>query len=353
MTYNNILLIQLKHLGDVLLITPVVRALQNAWPAANLSALVPRGMEAMLSEHPLLREILLMDRRQRGIAASLRFARELRRRHFDLVLEFSGGDRGAVAAWLTGAGTRVSFAHPKRPWWHRCLALTLMAPPLPLRAHTVEKNLALVAALGVTPHHQGLEFYWSQATAATVQDLMERFTLTPRGFLLMHPPARWLFKCWTAAGYAQVIDVLQAEYHLPVVLTAAPTPQEMDFIGEILALVRTRPINLAGRLDLKALGALIAQARLFVGVDSAPMHLAAAVGTPSVILFGPSGPYNWRPWGDGHVVMTKNFDCQPCGRDGCDGSKISRCLTAITPAEVLAAIDRQLQICTSPLSASV
>ncbi|MGQ9921334.1 MAG: putative lipopolysaccharide heptosyltransferase III [Desulfobacca sp.] len=352
MTFNNILLIQFKHLGDVLLITPVIRALHHAWPTARLSALVPRGMEAMLSDHPLLLEIMLMDRGERQVAAQLRFASTLRRRHFDLVLEFSGGDRGAIAAWLTGAGTRVSFAHPKRPWWHR-LTFTCLAPPLSLRAHTVAKNLALVAALGIRPQHQGLEFFWSPATAATVQELMQSLHLRPQGFILMHPPARWLFKCWTATGYAQVIDALQREYDWPVVLTAAPVPQELNLIKEILGLVRTRPINLAGRLDLKTLGALIAQARLFVGVDSAPMHLAAAVQTPSVVLFGPSGSYNWGPWGNGHLVLTKNFDCQPCGRDGCNGSKISRCLTTITPAEVLAAIARQLQVCASPLSASV
>jgi heptosyltransferase-3 len=119
----------------------------------------------------------------------------------------------------------------------------------------------------------------------------------------------------------------------------------MEFMHDIARRLHTSPLNLAGRLDLKTLGALIAKARLFLGVDSAPMHLAAAVGTPTVVLFGPSGPYNWRPWGEGHVVLTKDFDCQPCGRDGCDGSKLSRCLTAITPTEVLAAVDRQLRTC--------
>ena len=174
---------------------------------------------------------------------------------------------------------------------------------------------------------------------------MHQHGLTPKNFILIHPPARWLFKCWTAEGYAQVIDALQNDYKLPVVLTAAPAPQEMQFMQDIARRLHTTPVNLAGRLDLKALGAMIAQARLFIGVDSAPMHLAAAVGTPTVVLFGPSGPYNWRPWGEGHLVLTKDFDCQPCGRDGCDGTKISRCLTAITPAEVLAAVDRQLQAC--------
>lgn len=351
MSYNHILLIQLKHLGDILLTTPVLRALHNAWPQAALRALIPKGMEAMLCDHPLIKEVISVDRQD--IRQQLRLALDLRRRHFDLVLEFSGGDRGAFSAWLTGARTRLGFDQSRRSWWQRRLAFTLLAPPPPLRAHTVEKNLALIEALGVAPRHQGPEFFWRPETATAVQALMRRYSLRSQGFVLVHPPARWLFKCWTGPGYAQVIDALQADYKLPVVITAAPIPKELDFVADILARVHTQPINLAGRLDLKALGVLIAQARLFVGVDSAPMHLAAAVGTPSVVLFGPSGPYNWRPWGEGHIVLTKDFACQPCGRDGCQGSKISRCLTAITPAEVLTAIDRQLQACTSPLSASV
>ncbi len=347
MSSNHILIIQLKHLGDVLLTTPVVRALHHAWPGATIRVLVARGMEAMVSDHPLIQEVISLDRGA-GLVAAGRLALGLWRRRFDLVLEYSGGDRGAFYSWLTGAPRRLGYEHPKRSWWQRRLAFTQLAPAPPLRAHTVEKNLALVEALGVAPRHQGPEFYWPAQTGRRVQELLQGHGLSPRGFVLLHPPARWLFKCWTTEGYARVIDALQMDYRLPVVLTAAPTQGEMDFLAAILNQVRTRPINLAGRLDLKTLGALIAQAQLFVGVDSAPMHLAAAVGTPTVVLFGPSGPYNWRPWGEGHEVLSKNLDCQPCGRDGCDGSKISRCLTAITPAEVLAAIDRQLQRCTSP-----
>ena len=100
------------------------------------------------------------------------------------------------------------------------------------------------------------------------------------------------------------------------------------------------PINLAGRLSLKELGALIAKARFFFGMDSAPMHLAAAVDTPAVALFGPSGVFNWGPWGEGHLVIQKDWACVPCGRDGCEGSKISRCLVEIEPEEVWQAMAR-------------
>jgi heptosyltransferase-3 len=103
----------------------------------------------------------------------------------------------------------------------------------------------------------------------------------------------------------------------------------------VLKECRAAPVDLAGRLSLKELGALISKARLFFGADSAPMHLASAVNTPAVALFGPSGVYNWGPWGEGHLVIQKDWDCVPCGKDGCEGGKVSRCLVELTPAEVL------------------
>ena len=133
---------------------------------------------------------------------------------------------------------------------------------------------------------------------------------------------------------------MNKHWGLPVVLTGTKAAHEQDLLAALLHECRARPINLVGRLSLKELGALIARARLFFGMDSAPMHLAAAVNTPAVALFGPSGVFNWGPWGPGHLVIKKDWDCLPCGRDGCQGSKISRCLVELTPEEVLAAMVR-------------
>ena len=106
----------------------------------------------------------------------------------------------------------------------------------------MEKNLALVRALGVEPRHAGPEFFWNAGTAREVQDLMQQHNLTAGNFILIHPPARWLFKCWTAEGYAHIIDTLQNDYKLPVVVTAAPDPQEMQFIQDITAGCRPLPL---------------------------------------------------------------------------------------------------------------
>ena len=109
-----------------------------------------------------------------------------------------------------------------------------------------------------------------------------------------------------------------------------------------MAKTGTRPLVLAGKLQIKELGALTARARLFVGVDSMPMHLAAAMGTPAVVLFGPSGEDEWRPWRVKHRVVTSTHPCRPCGNDGCGGGKVSECLTTLGVDEVYAAVQELL-----------
>jgi len=114
-------------------------------------------------------------------------------------------------------------------------------------------------------------------------------------------------------------------------------------VEEIARLAKGRPANLAGKLSLKELGALTGQARIFIGVDSMPMHLAAAMGTPAVALFGPSGELQWGPWRVAHrVVASDRHPCRPCGLDGCGGGKVSECLTTLPVEPVLHAAQQLL-----------
>ncbi len=337
MSFNRVLVIKLKQPGDVLVSTPVIGALKEAWPGCHLTCLVPKGSEDMVSGHPGLDELLVVDRRGDTRGQALSFALGLRRRRFDLVLELSGGDRGAVYALLSRARERLGFAHPGRPFWQRHFCFTRLLPQPPVKMHLVDQNLEALRALGIEPRSPRLRFFWDQAVETRVQELQRGHNLPPRGFVVMHPGAGWRFKCWTPAGYARVLEALQQDWGLPVVLTGSRAPMEQKLLAGILKELRVAPAaNLVGRLSLKELGALIAKARFFFGVDSAPMHLAAAVGTPAMALFGPSGVYNWGPWGPGHLVLQQDWECVPCGKDGCEGSKISRCLTELTPEEVLA-----------------
>ncbi len=331
---NRILVIKLKQPGDVLVSSPVLAALKEVWPRARVSYLVSQGTEEMIADHPLLERVLVAERRHATLGHTFSLLRELRRARFDLALELSGGDRGAFYTRITGARERLGFDHGGRAFWHR-FCFTRLLPSPPLRMHMVEHNLEVVRALGIEPRSPRLQFFWRPEVEGRVRDLLAAHALQPRGFVVMHPGAGWRFKCWTPPGYARVIEFLQDERHLPVILTGSKAAHEQELVAAILRESRSAPINLVGRLTLKELGALIAQARFFFGMDSAPMHLAAAVGTPAVAIFGPSGVFNWGPWGEGHLVINKDWDCLPCGKDGCEGSKISRCLTELSPEEVL------------------
>jgi heptosyltransferase-3 len=333
--YRRILVIKLKQPGDVLVSTPVLAALKQAWPEARVSFLVRRGTEEMLADHPLLDGLFVADRGQSSWRALWRLLRDLRQQRFDLALELSGGDRGAFFAWMSGARERVGFARPRQPFWQRGGLFTRLLLRPPAMMHMVEHDLEAVRALGASPCNPRLQFFWNDAVEAKIQAWLAEAALRPQNYVVMHPGAGWRFKCWTPQGYARVIEALMGDWRLPVVLTGSRAEHEVELLREILAECRTQPFNLAGRLTLKELGALIAKARFFFGMDSAPMHLAAAVDTPAAVLFGPSGVFNWGPWGQGHLVITKDWECVPCGRDGCQGSKVSRCLVELGPEEVL------------------
>jgi heptosyltransferase-3 len=176
---------------------------------------------------------------------------------------------------------------------------------------------------------------------AQVRTLLQSHALADASFVHVHPSSRWQFKCWPTERMAALIDALLGRGER-VVMTSAPVEEERRMAAAILqrAGLGNRVVDLSGKLSLKGLAALTARARLFVGVDSAPMHIAAAMGTPVVALFGPSGDAEWGPWGVRHrVVSSMLHRCRPCGNDGCGGGKVSECLTTLPEAAVLAAVD--------------
>ena len=124
---------------------------------------------------------------------------------------------------------------------------------------------------------------------------------------------------------------------------AAPDAEELELIARIRALATSPFADLCGKLSLKQMGAVSRSARLFVGVDSAPMHIASAMQTPVVALFGPSGEFNWGPWQVPHRVLASTHTCRPCGNDGCGGGKLSECLSTLPVSEVLQAVQALLQ----------
>lgn len=339
------LVIKLGHIGDVLVSTPVLTGLKEAYPELKLTALVNQGTEAMLIGNPLLSDVLVLRRDQKGLDAlfgQLGLLARLRRGRFDLAVDLSGGDRGAFLAWASGARIRLGFA-PRKPHI-RARAFHHLADPRGTQNHVVETLLRPLALIGVSPQDRRLKLHPTAADQNRAMAILTEHSVSPGGYALVHPTSRWMFKTWTPEGNAAVIAWLLAR-GLQVVLTSSPEAKELAFVHKVLDRLGPRPglVNLAGKVDLGLLGGLIQGARVFFGVDSAPMHMAAALGVPCAVLFGPSGDKMWGPWQVASEVITRPEDCRPCGRDGCDGSKISRCLLEITPEEVIAALTRLLE----------
>ena len=342
------LVVMLRHHGDTLLASPVLTVLKAQASRADIDALVYDDTAPLLEGHPDLAELHTVGRAWRGmpprerLASEWRLLRALRARRYDLVVHLTEQPRGAWLARLLGAryGVAPAVAGRGRFWAGSFSHLFPRAGNG--RRHKVETNLDALRRIGVQPgmEERRLRFVPGADAEAAVTRLLAAEGLQEREYIHVHPASRWRFKCWTAERNAELIDRLAAAHR--VVLTAAPDAAERSLVRQIVAAARSKPLDLSGRLSIKELGALTARARLFVGVDSMPMHLAAAMGTPAVALFGPSGEQEWRPWRVAHRVVTTSHPCRPCGNDGCGGGKLSECLTTLGVDEVYAAAQELL-----------
>jgi heptosyltransferase-3 len=325
----------------------VFTVLQRAAPQAEIDALVYRETMPMLAGHPAISALHGIDRdaKRRGpgaqIAAEWRLLRTLRARRYDLVVHLTEHPRGAWLKLLLGAAAGVA---PQREragvLWRRAFTHLYLKPRATLR-HTVESNLDALRRIGVWPGagETSLVLVPGDAAWARVTTLLARHGLERRRYVVVHPGSRWLFKCWPATATAAVVDRLAAD-GWAVVLTGAPDPAERALVAAVRAATRAPVVDLTGELSLPELAALIGAARLFFGVDSAPMHMAAAMGTPTVALFGPSGDAEWAPWQVAHrVVASTVHPCRPCGNNGCGGSNHSDCLLTLPEVRVVAAIE--------------
>jgi heptosyltransferase-3 len=346
-TVQRVLVVKLRHHGDVLLASPVFQVLKNRAPHLEIDALVYRETREMLEGHPAIAQIHGIDRawKRRGLVLQARREGELfatlRQRRYQLLVHLTDHWRGAWLSQALRPRWSVAPMRESRLWkWsfsHRY--------PLPrfTPRHTVEANLDALRRVGIYPeeNEKSLVMVPGPEAEARVDSLLAAAGIAPRGFIQVHPTSRWLFKAWTEGKYAELLRGLARDGHR-VVLTGAPDPRERAIIARILAAAEAPIHDLSGQLTLREMGALSARARLFFGVDSAPMHIAAAMGTPVVALFGPSSDKVWGPWRVAHRIVVSDHPCRPCGNDGCGGGKVSECLTQLPVERVRSAVNELL-----------
>lgn len=348
MTYGNypdlsmvekILVVKMRHHGDVLLTSPVFSNLKRAAPHAAIDAFLYADTLPMLEGHPDISDFLLYDRGWKKLSFLAKLSKELtllkqiRKNRYDMVINLTEGDRGALAAKISGARLRIGI--DKRSCY------THVAKNCPHPRHTVERQLDVLRHIGIFPDPQERDLYLHIPPSATqsIQQMLKKHEMQPGEYIVIHPVSRWRFKCLSTLQMARLITTLHG-MDKKIVLTAGPDAQERLMIDEILSLAPNVPIlNLAGKISLKELGAVIALSQTLICVDSVPLHIASAVKTPVVVLFGPTSEKNWGPWMHPRSrVVTQNFSCRPCYQDGCGGGKMSDCLFTLPEKMILKAL---------------
>lgn len=341
------LVICTRRIGDVLLATPVVRSLKAAYPKATIDMLVFEGTEDVISANPDIDRVWTVAERP-TTAAHARLLRSLWRR-YDLALSVLAGDRPTLYAWVAGRYRVGTLLPDKKSWWKRRL-LDRWIPFDNRNVHTVAMNLRLVEALGIQPIATPV-VEWRVEDEENIHRLvpfvMERYAV-------FHVSPKFVYKMWTAEGWA-TLGAWLTDQGLPVIVTGGDTQEELAYCEDVTRRLSGGAVNLAGQLGLPALGYLLSRAAVYVGTDTAVSHMAAAVGAPTVVLFGPSNPVKWGPWPkdfpfcenspwktkgtqrQGNVLLLQGEgDCVPCYAEGCGRhiNSLSECLQQL-PADLV------------------
>jgi heptosyltransferase-1 len=352
---RRILLIKPSALGDVVHTLPVAATLHRRYPNVPLDWLVEEEAAEIVQGHPAVAGIVVSARKRwlrqlqrpgqipltlgemRGLAA------ELRQRRYDAVLDLQGLFKSALYVMATGAPVRVGFAEGREcaPW---VLTHRVVTPPQPV--HAVNRYLTLASAVDATEPVHEFHISLSEEDIAAARTHLATCRVPPGcPRVVVHPTARWRTKLWEVVRWRELVAALLAE-GVGVVLTGS---REDEAIAEAICTgMNPRPVSLVGRLPLKHLVAVLQGVDLMITVDSGPMHIAAAVGTPIVALFGPTDPLRTGPWGPGRILR-RELPCSPCLQRRCRIDDTYRCMRDLSVAEALGAVRSLLGSGAAPL----
>jgi predicted lipopolysaccharide heptosyltransferase III len=342
---SRVLFIRIRNLGEAVLDTANLRALKHWRPDLQITTLVEAIYTELYAADPEIEAIPLWrgarDKRS-SLGARLDVIRAIRRRGFAAVINLHGGPTSAQLTFLSGARHRAGAAHFR----HR-YAYNLRIPPaeeiLGRRdLHTVEYQFGQFKWLGLpgaTPAPTRL--FTDPRMRETAREKLRELRLDPaKPYVVLAPTNEFYTKRWAADRYAAIAERLSAR-GLQIVMTGAPTDEQKAQLAAVQASTNQKLASLSA-LSIGELVALIAESKLFVGNDSGPAHIAAAVKTPLVALFGPASSVRWRPWQAPAELVQNYFPCNPCAMYTCEAFAEPECIKSISVEQVMNAVEKVL-----------
>jgi heptosyltransferase-3 len=332
---RRVLVVRLRSIGDTVLATPVLHALRRFLPEAQIDILLEDWVAPVLDGFEDIDNVITVERH--STAARARTARRLRAASYDVAYNLHGGTTSTLLLRTSGATHRVGYAT------YQYSALYNHAAPGPAelwgqeKTHSVEQQLALAGWTGVpVSDRPATRLAVTEEAAASLDGKLHAALPRNGGFSLIHPAAAFETKRWAADKFASIAEYLAAKGLPPVVVAA---PDQMQVAAELLG-----NCSALSDLSLPEVTALASRARLFVGNDSGIAHMAAAVNTPSVVIFGSSNVAHWRPWTRApSEVVREELPCQPCPGYTCEEFGVPECILRVPVERVIGAIDRVLE----------
>lgn len=357
-TCESVLVVCTRRIGDVLLATPVIRSLKAAVPQAAIDMLVFRGTEDVVTANPDIRRVWTVSPGA-TVRESLTMLSQMWRR-YDLALSVLPGDRPVFYAWAAGRRSMATVTPERKSWWKRLLLDGLESFDN-FDTHTVVMNLRLLRLLGVAAVATPV-VTWAPEDEVAARAVFQDMDGSER-YAVLHVTPKFVYKAWTASGWAMLGRWIR-DCGVKVVIVGGTSPDERATVSRILDGLPPDVIDLTGRVTLRALGPILSRAALYVGTDTAVTHMAAALGVPTIALFGPSNPVKWGPWPSawpadspspwkrvgsqqrGNVyVLQGEGDCVPCLHEGCGRhvNSMSDCLQQLPVSRVIEVAEQMLQ----------
>ena len=296
---------------------PVAQLLKERFPYARITWVAEKSMAPLLNHHPSIDQLLLVDTkkwRKRIFSPNAwkeiySFLRYIRSQEFDVALDFQGLFKSAILARFTGAGRRIGMARSDRKEKWSSVLLNEFSRATAGKTHIIEKNLALLESIGIPSENRPLHFHIHPDEEAELYVEQELKKLEVDQFVLINPGGGWITKLWDEDKFAQLIDLIYNDLHIPSLVLWGPGERH---IADRIARKCITPAMISFSTNLSELISLTRRSRLLVSGDSGPLHLASALGLPVVGLYGPTDPLRNGPWNPNDSACTIKYECSPC-----------------------------------------
>ena len=328
---EKILLIRLSSLGDIVLTTPAIRAVRARFPNAYIAMLVAKQSADVLRQNPHLDEIIQFNHtaKYKDTGEMLRIIRILRQRKFALSFDFQRKFRTELLMFCSGASERVGQGR-----------LCTIRVSKHENKHATEDYFDLLHAAGITAEDRALEIFLSQSERTDACYAFEETGVKEMQLKVgLFPGAGWKLREWMPERFAAIGDRLVEHFNAQVIIFGGPN--EGRLVNSVMNMMQHSAILFAGNLQIRQLAACIEKCDLFLTNDTGPMHIAAAVRTPTVALFGPGNHIRFQPLGDAHTIIRHDVPCSPC-KQFTDKCKDNICMKQITVDEVWGTISKIL-----------